>query len=394
MMVPHLPTLALSAAFFSSFFWMIILFPDIFTKKSSKRYGFLFLLSTLGVLFFIFARTHSMQSILLVWFPLYVLLSLSMFPLAYLFVHTVMRRGTLYKHHYLIHFTIPLLFSIFFSLSLNYKLGHIESLSFLNDHINNAGIVTRPYNWISWLHWLGKLFYLIQIVYYSYAILKDYRSHILTNKKLRYNARETDFSWFNKVAFLFIVVFIVHISQQLSQGIFPNLHAHMETLSYLSFAFLTFFTGYYITSQQDLYNQSDMEDFPPSIIQPKQVSKEEITDYLEGSKPYLNPDFSLYEMATFFHINRTRLSNIINNEYQHNFRRLVNKYRLEEATRFITQEIQETGQVSLEYVAAKSGYNTYITFSRVFKAEIGISPKAYCVEQKKQHYSPRNVIVF
>ncbi|NDW12696.1 hypothetical protein D0T50_07315 [Bacteroides sp. 214] len=64
-----------------------------------------------------------------------------------------------------------------------------------------------------------------------------------------------------------------------------------------------------------------------------QLSHETVMSYIEDRKPYLNPQFSIAEMANDLSTNRSYLSVFINKTYGTNFSQFMNRFRLEELER-------------------------------------------------------------
>lgn len=61
-----------------------------------------------------------------------------------------------------------------------------------------------------------------------------------------------------------------------------------------------------------------------------QLNRRAFENYLSQKKPYLDPDFKLTDMAEAMRVNRTVMSNFINQTYGMNFNRYLNQWRIEE----------------------------------------------------------------
>lgn len=95
--------------------------------------------------------------------------------------------------------------------------------------------------------------------------------------------------------------------------------------------------------------------------------------WLEQEKPYTNRDFRLLDLRHILPMNRTYLSQFINDEYGCNFYQFVTRYRIEEAKRLMSEhpdmQIQEVGE--------KAGFSSPTVFSRVFSREVGMPPREW-----------------
>ena len=103
------------------------------------------------------------------------------------------------------------------------------------------------------------------------------------------------------------------------------------------------------------------------------AQRDELEHWLEAEKPYLNPDFKLMDMRAVLPINRTYLSQFINDTYGCSFYQFVNKYRIEEAKR----QMQDHPDWKMADVAAQSGFSSQAVFSQVFSKETGMSPREW-----------------
>ena len=106
--------------------------------------------------------------------------------------------------------------------------------------------------------------------------------------------------------------------------------------------------------------------------------RENLEEWMENEKPYLNPDFRLLDLMEVLPMNRTYLSNFINGEYGCSFYQYVTHYRMTEAKRLM----REHPDMKLMDVAQQSGFASAATFSRTFAKEEGYSPTEWA---KKGH---------
>ena len=190
------------------------------------------------------------------------------------------------------------------------------------------------------------------------------------------NEESANIKWIRTLAVLFVVLFMAHLAIQIPGDAFVAENKLLVGGSYLSFAVFYFTLGYYSFQQKQLYLPFS-EQYDKEQTRTKVLKKRNIIEYFSLNKPYLDPDFSLYDMCAFFDTNRTYLSSLINQQFGMNFRSLVNTYRLEEAKTLLLKSRLASQPVSLEYITYKSGFNSYATFARFFKQSEGISPCDY-----------------
>ena len=100
---------------------------------------------------------------------------------------------------------------------------------------------------------------------------------------------------------------------------------------------------------------------------------EQLTRWMRETKPYLNPNFKLMDLRAVLPMNRTYLSQFINDTYGCSFYQFANRYRIEEAQRLM----RECPKMKLADVAAQSGFASPIVFSSVFSKVTGVSPREW-----------------
>lgn len=107
--------------------------------------------------------------------------------------------------------------------------------------------------------------------------------------------------------------------------------------------------------------------------------REKLEQWMSGEKPYRNPDFKLLDLRAVLPMNRTYLSQFINDTYGCSFYQFVNQYRIEEAKRLL----RECPELKIEEIAIQSGFSSRSSFTQTFTKETGLSPR----EWSKQCYN-------
>ncbi|QEI13543.1 helix-turn-helix domain-containing protein [Cellvibrio japonicus] len=88
---------------------------------------------------------------------------------------------------------------------------------------------------------------------------------------------------------------------------------------------------------------------------------------------YANPDISLEITATTLGINRTKINDILKDELGLTFSAYLNKLRLTEAARLLS----ESEEANVSEIAYSVGYNNVSYFNKLFKIEYGCTPKMF-----------------
>lgn len=108
-----------------------------------------------------------------------------------------------------------------------------------------------------------------------------------------------------------------------------------------------------------------------SIEPQKDKEKGSLLHYI--ATEYANPELSLEMAAAELGINRTKINDILKEELSLTFSTYLNKLRLTEAARLLS----ENEEANISEIAYSVGYNNVSYFSKLFKQEYGCTPKTF-----------------
>jgi len=92
---------------------------------------------------------------------------------------------------------------------------------------------------------------------------------------------------------------------------------------------------------------------------------------LEDQHIYQNPDLSLEMLAQEMGTNITYVSQLINKEFDCNFKTLVNRYRIN----YCKEQIKvNSSSLTMKNIGQMAGFKSQSTFYATFKAEVGMTP--------------------
>ncbi len=109
------------------------------------------------------------------------------------------------------------------------------------------------------------------------------------------------------------------------------------------------------------------------------VSK--INEYLNKEAPYINPDFTINEMAVALKVPVHHLSYCLNTLMNVKFTSLRTQLRIKYATNLL--DAGQADELSMDGIGKKSGFSTRSNFYNAFKTETGMTPSEY-LESKNQ----------
>ena len=121
---------------------------------------------------------------------------------------------------------------------------------------------------------------------------------------------------------------------------------------------------------QSVKDAAPREELPP---QSNEAYRQALEAWMEQEKPYRNPDFKLVDLQKVLPMNRTYLSQFIHAEYDSSFYVFVNRYRVEEAKRVMS----EHPGMKMAEVSSSCGFSSPSVFSRTFTTIAGQSPKEW-----------------
>lgn len=108
-------------------------------------------------------------------------------------------------------------------------------------------------------------------------------------------------------------------------------------------------------------------------IEPARSIVPRLKQLIGDEKIYLDEDLKVADVARRLSIRADQLSQVLSDELNTNFNRLINGYRVRESCRLL----RERPELNILEVALASGFNAKSAFNAAFKAETGLSPTSY-----------------
>lgn len=108
-----------------------------------------------------------------------------------------------------------------------------------------------------------------------------------------------------------------------------------------------------------------------SITPQKDKEKSAVLRHL--ATEYSNPELSIESTATQLGINRNKINEILKEELELTFSVYINKLRLTESARLLT----EHSEMNIAQIAYAVGFNNVTYFNKLFKNEYGCTPKTF-----------------
>ena len=95
--------------------------------------------------------------------------------------------------------------------------------------------------------------------------------------------------------------------------------------------------------------------------------------FMESCRPYLDPRFSIEDLAEAVFSNKVYLSKAVNYYSGRNFRQFINYYRV----LYATDLMKKDRHLKVSELALKCGFNSVVTFNAAFKLNMNMTPSSY-----------------
>ncbi len=102
---------------------------------------------------------------------------------------------------------------------------------------------------------------------------------------------------------------------------------------------------------------------------------EQLLNYMDQQRPYLNPNLTIEQLARELGINRFYLSQLVNERLEKSFPDFINSYRTRETERLLLDP--DYAHLNILAIAYEAGFNSKSTFNTAFKKATGMNPSQY-----------------
>jgi AraC-like DNA-binding protein len=132
--------------------------------------------------------------------------------------------------------------------------------------------------------------------------------------------------------------------------------------------------------QDVLPDAKELDDGEPESTEVNSAHIEVIDKWIKRKKPFLHPEFQLMDLRQVLPMNRTYLSQLINNAYGCSFYQWVNALRVKEAKQLMTTK----PDLKMQDIANKCGFSSRQALHRAFLRETGITPREFLAQPNNQ----------
>ncbi len=318
--------------------------------------------------------------------PVYITASLLVYPMYYQYIR-LLTVDTRWSARYLLHY-IPAFVMGLFGIILH-RLSDVSRHDDLEHYFMESYRLSfaRDNNliWNSLFYLTHRIIFAFQIIIYfaiGFLFIRNHRERLLDYYSNHTRGR---IAWVSNIFISFVIMAILSSVFNVI-GKFSLLHHEYSLfLSSMLFSSTIFIMGYLANGQNQVIRDIVLADEKESEIPERIVTGQDdldvrLTKLFENEKLHLNSDLKIWDVTARLGTNRTYLSNFINKNYAVNFSVFVNRYRVEDAKKFLAN--MEGSLYSLEVVGEKSGFGSYNNFIRVFRELEQVTPGRYRDLQK------------
>lgn len=202
------------------------------------------------------------------------------------------------------------------------------------------------------------------------------------------NTEGVDPHWIRRLTIAFGVIWTVLITITVIHHIFGLFSAAFCTDGlFLTLSVFVILVGWFGLRQKVIFPDGNMfigagQEEPQPKYSGSRLSDNDskeyadrIRGYMTGSKPYLEPELSLPQLADDLDIPSHYLSRVINEQFGQNFHDFINSYRVDAFRERLSSGGSEN--LTLLGIAFECGFNSKSAFNRVFRQFTGMTPSQY-----------------
>ncbi len=374
--MPEIKIITLAFSVFAPLSWLISMLVARMYKVVFKRYLIFFMAAVSLSHILTYAKFQNHLDFYITFFPIQSLVVFLMFPLFYLYIHTITSEKTKYNWRYFIHYAMPILLFLSYFFISKIWMNPDEEKQFFLGFLNEDPVEGTKFIFGYYLLSFGRIYYLLSSVFYTILIILCYKNY----KAFAINIFPSDYTkelnWVKSIGVLLFIVLTFNLYANRMHNIDLSPQDFLISLSYFTYGIFLWVIGFYGFRQKEVYNKVQIEkteNFKDDV----KISKDEIEKYLLKNKAYLNTNLNIYDLCVAFRTNRTYLSTEINRQFGMNFRSLINSYRILDAKELISQAKADRKGSFFGQIATDTGFNSYSSFLRVFKNIVGISPTEF-----------------
>lgn len=361
---------------------VIFSFLIIFSKKNNSGHKLfsLFLLSIGVILMFFVLLDFERSDLALYFLPLLMVAVLSLGPLLWIYMKSVIGEGsTRLVRHLILPVSYFIVISALLGLQTYFEEGAVaEIISTLLLYLVVVGL---------------SVFFLVQNVYYIIKSFVLYRSHLLMVSNTYSYTEKVNLSWLRVLIYGYMFFIVGLVLAHIVEDSWSSYFFYFTILIYVIFA------GYNALIQQPIErfeeaNRNEEQRLEAGSVTKIDISsdffnnlKQRLVSKMVDEKLFLDSGLNIHQLAEDLNTNSKYISTLINQEFGINFVSFINEYRIEEAKNMLLDV--DKSHLTIEGICYDSGFKSKSVFNVVFKKMTGLTPTGFIKEDVKRKIPKR-----
>jgi AraC-like DNA-binding protein len=362
---------------FVTFFWSIVL---LSSRRDNNRAKFFLGIFMFTAFLLYLSHAHFFQKVESVYQyfnSVYNFASLAVYPLFFWYVR-LLTIETDYKPVNLLHLIPAVIFGS--STLAVYLLMSPEELKNYFHHLMNRNVPDETFTSLmkiqNTIYNVSRVVFLIQVIFYlirGQNLVRRYNKRIANFYS---NLENRSIVWVNVLFYSLVITSAMSIIFNLiGRSVFINSVGLLMIPSFI-FSTLMFIIGMEGLMQNHTVAEieTDEKEVPEILLKNENSAKlkEKLLDLFANDTVYKNSELKITDVSEKLNTNRTYISKLINTDFSCTFSEFVNRYRVVEAKKLLSEESSKN--YSLDYISEKAGFGSMVNFMRVFKEFEGTTP--------------------
>jgi AraC-like DNA-binding protein len=235
------------------------------------------------------------------------------------------------------------------------------------------GMLSTFYSFIKGMQWLQYLYaglfiaqfiHVLVYLFLSFRIILQYESAL----KVNYSRIDTTTILWLKTLNVLLIAVVVFVTLFIVLFFVYRIYDRQQDYIYvIPMAILTYLISYKLAGVEWTVGPAGEKSakYERTALKPDLAIRirKQLEEVMPVTKPYLNNELRLQDLADQLNVAPYQLSQVINDQLNLTFFDYINRFRVEEAKRLI---ISEPGSTLLE-IAFKAGFNNKTSFSNAFR---------------------------
>jgi AraC-like DNA-binding protein len=300
-------------------------------------------------------------------------------PFIYFYTQSVLKKDfalSIKTNYHFLPFIILFLVTEIYFISQPASAQKAWLFNILQHHIPGAVSI------VSTLIFIQFLAYIIA----SFCLVSDYKKKASQHFSSRH---QTDVSWLSSMILFFLLIIVITILNGLMAQTSLATY-YLWVFNLIVAATLVFVLSIWLKAVQkpDFFSFSKEEEYvlkPAALLLqsiPVDAEKAEksalaqtVLSYMETNKPYLEPELTLDQLASRLSLKPRILSQTINDTLGQNFFDFINRFRIKEASRLLTNPPDE--KITIQEIFYEVGFQSKSSFNTLFKKYTGLTPSEF-----------------